>query len=136
MVNCMDMPEKQPRRIKKRDFCFLAIVFAAILIFYAAVYYKEKEPGSRIEITVDNRVYGIYSLETEQEIPILIHGTETNHVRISDGFADMTEAACPDLLCVHQKKISKTGETIVCLPNRVVVEVIAGEDAGIDAVAE
>lgn len=130
------MPEKHPKRIRKRDLFFLAVIFAAVLIFYAVVHFQQKESGSLIEITVDKKVYGTYSLETDQEIPIVINGTETNHVQISGGYADMTEASCPDLLCVHQSKISKVSETIVCLPNKVVVEVIAGEESGIDAVAE
>ena len=46
----------------------------------------------------------------------------------------MTEADCPDQLCVHQRAISKQKQTIVCLPNRVVVEVIGGEDAGLDSI--
>lgn len=42
---------------------------------------------------------------------------------IRDGKADMKEADCPDKLCVHQKAISAENESIVCLPNRVVVTV-------------
>ena len=40
----------------------------------------------------------------------------------------MTRADCPDQLCIHQGPIHIQGETIVCLPNRVVVE-ITGNDA-------
>ena len=46
----------------------------------------------------------------------------------------MTDADCPDKLCVKTGRISKTGETIVCLPHRVVVEIIgaAADDSGVD----
>ena len=53
----------------------------------------------------------------------------------------MTEADCPDKICVNTGKISKIGETIVCLPHRVVVE-IQGEvsqsdsDDSIDSVVK
>ena len=50
----------------------------------------------------------------------------------------MTEADCPDQLCVHQKAVDAAGGTIVCLPNKVVIEALSGasfEDSGIDAVA-
>ncbi|MBQ6026404.1 MAG: NusG domain II-containing protein [Lachnospiraceae bacterium] len=43
---------------------------------------------------------------------------------ISDGKADMESADCPNQICVHHSAISHTGETIVCLPNRVVIEVV------------
>ena len=34
----------------------------------------------------------------------------------------MTEATCPDHLCMKQHAIDSKGGTIVCLPNKVVIE--------------
>ncbi len=42
---------------------------------------------------------------------------------IANGQADVTEADCPDHICVKHRPISRAGESIVCLPNRVVVTV-------------
>lgn len=78
--------------------------------------------GSYAVVTQDGKEYGRYSLEEKQEILI----NDTNLLKIENGVADMIEANCPDKLCVHQKAIQKKGETIVCLPNKVVVE-IGGE---------
>ena len=80
-------------------------------------------------------VYGTYALGEEQEIPIVQDGVTTNVLTIRDGRADMTEADCPDKLCVHQKAISKNHEMIVCLPNKVVVEVTGSEENGFDSIA-
>ena len=77
----------------------------------------------------------ITSIEQEQEIPIVQDGVTTNVLTIRDGRADMTEADCPDKLCVHQKAISKNHEMIVCLPNKVVVEVTGSEENGFDSIA-
>ena len=41
----------------------------------------------------------------------------------------MIEADCPDLICVHHKPISRQGESIVCLPHKVIVEVTGEESA-------
>ncbi len=71
---------------------------------------------------MDGSVYGTLSAWGGQEIPISRTGND-ECPEIHDGKADVTEADCPDKLCVHQKAISKTHETIVCLPNKVVVEV-------------
>lgn len=59
-----------------------------------------------------------------------------NLLVIKDGKASMKEADCPDKICVAHKPICKKGETIVCLPHKVVVEV-RGEDHhdDIDAIA-
>ena len=45
---------------------------------------------------------------------------------------NMPEASCPDQICVHHNKISRNKETIVCLPDRVVITIENGEDSGID----
>ena len=42
---------------------------------------------------------------------------------IKDGEAYMQEADCPNQICVHHSSVSHKGETIVCLPNRVIIEI-------------
>lgn len=56
-------------------------------------------------------------------------GTSFNQLEIRDGAADMTDAGCPDLLCVHMRPIRYAGESILCLPNRLEVR-IEGNDPG------
>ena len=85
---------------------------------------------------MDGEIYGIYSLNQEQEIPIEIDGEIQNILQIRDHEADMVDADCPDRLCVDMKPISAEGETIVCLPHRVVAEVISSdEEAEFDTIA-
>lgn len=126
-------------RLHKKDIIFILAALAAVLLFYAGIHLRGADAGATVKITVDGAVYGIYALDEDQEIPVLVDGVQTNYVRISDGEADMVTATCPDLLCVHQKKISKANEMIVCLPNKVVVEVVAADGEGgtadFDAVA-
>ena len=88
--------------------------------------------GAGVTVTVDGDVYGTYSLAEAQEIDI----NGTNHLSIHDGEADMADADCPDKLCVHQRAISRDRETIVCLPNRVVVEVTGAEEPAFDSIAK
>ena len=58
----------------------------------------------------------------------------TNILVIQDGQAWLSEADCPDLLCVKQGKIHYTGQVITCLPNRLTVTVEGGESNGVDLV--
>ena len=68
--------------------------------------------------------YGTYSLAEDREISV----NGTNVCEIRDGRAKMTEADCPDHLCMRQSAIGDQGGTIVCLPNRVVIEGVSNEE--------
>lgn len=124
------------QRIRKNDMIFLVILVAVVLVVAGFFALMPRGQGAQVEVTVDGDIYGIYALDEKQEIPIVIDGVTTNLLVISGGMADMTEANCPDKLCVHQREISKNNETIVCLPNRVVVRVTGSEESGLDSIAK
>lgn len=124
------------KRFGKNDAVFLSVLVLMVLLCWAFFEFAHNNRGDSIVITVDGRIYGSYSLAEEQTIEVTdAEGKVTNIVRIEEGRAGMIEASCPDLLCVHQRKIDCDKQTIVCLPNRVVVTVCAEEEAEIDAVA-
>ena len=85
-----------------------------------------------VTVKVDGKVTGTYPLAKDQKIRI---NGGTNILTIKNGKAKMTDADCPDQLCVHQKAASKNHESIICLPNKVVVEVDGSEESEFDAVA-
>lgn len=116
--------------MRKNDILLAGVVlFIALLgfLFYTSL---GRQAAATITVTVDGEIYGTYSLERDQEISI----GKTNRLMIEDGKADMIEADCPDQICVKHKTISKNKESIVCLPNKVIVEVVGGEEADLDAV--
>lgn len=57
-----------------------------------------------------------------------------NKVKISGGRVSVTEASCRNQVCVSHGQISRTGESIVCLPNRLVVRIEGGKGGGYDTV--
>lgn len=123
------------KRIGKNDVFFLIgiIVLASVLI--VVFYSTHSQKGSYVKVTIDGNVYGEYSLFESQTVEIKNQdGDITNYLVIKDGYADITEANCPDKLCVKQKRISLDRETIVCLPNKVVVEIISNSSSDVDAV--
>ena len=67
---------------------------------------------------------------------IAIHGLEggINRLIIENGRAWIAEADCPDGLCVKQGMISQKGQSVICLPHKLVVVIEGGETAKIDAV--
>ena len=122
------------KRISKSDLLLIGLLAAAgmggLLFFYAT-----GSRGARIRIMADGSEYGTYSLSADQSVPIRIHGVVTNTLQISEGKAKMVRADCPDQLCVRQNAVSGGGETIVCLPNKIVVEVLGEEESETDAVS-
>lgn len=123
-------------KIKKGDiFISLGLL---ILSFLLAMYFRSfnsKEEGQYIRIEQNSKLVGEYPLDVDKEI-VLDGDGKYNKVIIKDGKAYMKEANCRDQICVHMREINVDGETIICLPNRVYVEVIdkSKEDDSIDRV--
>jgi hypothetical protein len=125
------------KRLGKLDFIFLGVLLLAGVILYAAFYLRSPSSDAAVRITVDGDEYGTFSLNEEQTVSICdADGNVTNVLTISGEKADMVEADCPDLLCVHQKAVSLNGETIVCLPNKVVVTVENSKEAQLDGISQ
>ncbi len=122
---------------RKKDLLVLVILAAAIIGVWLGFRAGSRGTASMVRVTVDGKEFGSYSLSEDGEIPISNGNKVTNTLVIKDGKADMIEADCPDKLCVHQKAISAKGEMIVCLPNKVVAEVVSSEEeAGFDTIAK
>ena len=120
----------------KKDRIFLIAVFAVLLLAAAVFYLRQSGDGAMVLVTVGGEEYGTYPLLEHATVSIEQDGVVTNVLNIENGEADMTEADCPDKLCVHQRAISKTNETILCLPNEVVVQVIGAEESELDSIAK
>ena len=58
-----------------------------------------------------------------------------NTVLVQQGHIRMLEASCPDQVCVNQGWISDSTLPIVCLPNKVIIEIV-GEGSELDAVTK
>lgn len=119
--------------MKKKDMLLALGVLALALAVWMFIQFFLPKDNQRIRITVDGELYGEYSLNEDQEIAI----GETNICRIKDGKVTMIEATCPDKLCVHQRAVDASGGTIICLPNKVVIEAVGGGSGvqdGLDSV--
>ena len=122
--------------MKKRDFILIGAVLVLALLCWVvprAAGIFAGEDASWVRITVGGEEYGTYSLSEDQTIEI----NDTNVCEIKDGEVNMIQADCPDQLCIHQGPIHIQGETIVCLPNRVVVEITGNDkDEQLDGVVQ
>ena len=118
--------------IKKADIVLLIIILA-VVIPLSVLSLTAGTAGDKVQISADGEVYGIYPLDMDREIEVTEDG-HTNHITIKDGQVSMSYSTCLNQICVNTGAISETKDAIVCLPNRVVVEIISsGEGKGGDA---
>ena len=112
--------------MKKKDLILGAGIIVIALAMLLVIRLTRGEEGNQIQITLDGKIYGTYSLSKDQTIEVK-DGDFYNRIRIEDGKAYMEEANCPDGYCEEQGKISGHTQTIVCLPHKLVVEVLENE---------
>lgn len=116
-------------KIKKRDIIvILLILFLSLFMAFFAKKLKSNEDGSYLRIELNGKEYGRYPLNKDKTFKIKIGEDEYNVVEIKNKEVRMKEANCRDLLCTHMPSIKKVGETIVCLPHRLILEIISSDD--------
>lgn len=118
----------------KNDIIFIAAILAVVAIAAVALLLLRGE-GSTVTVEVDRQIIGTYSLAIDRVVDIATDDGEMNRLVIRDGKAFMESATCPDGVCVSHRPISREGETIVCLPHKVVVTVNGGNENEPDVIA-
>ena len=113
--------------IKKADIVLAVVLIAAGLASSYALTFGQSA-GDELLVTVGGEKYGSYSLMEEREIAIERDG-HINKITIRDGVVSMSFSDCHGQDCVKMAPISKTGENIVCLPHKIILEIEGGETA-------
>ena len=117
--------------MKKRDFILIGVVLCVALTLFG-VFSLTKEEGAYVTVRIGGNDVAQYSLSKNGEYSL---NGGTNILKIEDGTAYLTDADCPDHLCVKQGKVNKNGETITCLPNKLTVTVYGAEEAEVDLIS-
>lgn len=119
---------KSGGRLFRNDFIFII----ALLLVVSALglgFYLFRGEGNTVIVTVDKKEVGRYPLskDTTVEIRTGKEREELNLLVIKDGKAYVETATCPDGICAEHKPISREGESIVCLPHKVVITIDSTE---------
>ncbi len=120
--------------IKKNDIILIGVIVLLALAVILFLNLSRKE-GSRVVVTVDGKPYQSFDLNTDTTFTVEDGNGGYNSFMIKNGSVDMFKASCPDKICVNHKPIHYNHETIVCLPNKVVLTIESAENSGVDAVA-
>lgn len=110
--------------ISRRDIIFILLILIASVA--ALIYGSTRETGKNAVIRSDGDIImdiplsedGVY-YPVGMEYPVT--------VTVSGGKIAVTESECTTKICVHTGYIGAVGEMIVCLPNKMTVEIVGGE---------
>lgn len=126
--------KKNGRRHLRNDLILIASLLAVAAIV-AACLLLFRGNGDAVTVTVDGKAYGTYPLSQDMTKDIKTGEGQLNRLVIKDGKAYVERATCPDGICAAHRAIHRNGESIVCLPHRVVITVESGSGDAPDAVA-
>lgn len=110
------------------------LLVAALLLFGGALalfLWLTRQAGGTVSVQIDGKTVMELPLNQDRSL-VLGEGEHTNTLVIQDGKARVVEASCPDRICVGQGAVQYAGESIVCLPHRLVITVRGGAVSGVD----
>ena len=114
----MHSDASKARRRWGRDVIFvLVLLLVSSSLFFLTT---GREEGESVRVEVDGMEVARYPLNVDGRYSL---NGGSNILVIEDGKAYLEDADCPDKLCVRQGRIYRKGETITCLPNKLIVTV-------------
>jgi hypothetical protein len=121
--------------MKKNDLKLIITVLAIAVVFWLGMSLYQKYNTANqayVLVTINGVEYGKYPLNEDTTERIEFEDGSYNVLEIKDGEAQISEASCPDQICVNHMHIHYSKEMIVCLPNGLIAEIVNGEERDID----
>lgn len=120
------------RKVKNDIILTASVLIVAVLVFFIIGLITKN--GNYVEVKKNGEIIGKYSLAENRTVEIKDENGY-NLLIIEDGKAFISEASCPDKLCVNQGKVSTNGKALVCLPNKTVITVYSDDDGEVDFIS-
>lgn len=112
----------------KRDIFLLSLLIILGAALSVWIYFPSTSDNSILEVRLNGQVQIRLSLNDDTEQKIAGAGGITNRFQIKNGTVKMIEANCHDHTCINTRGIYKAGETIVCLPHRLVLAIVTADN--------
>lgn len=125
-----DMQMKDKYTIKKRDIVLAAVLLILGVTGVLIVKYGLKS-GNTADVYIDDKLVQTIDLSVDDEYTFQTD-KGSNTVEVRNGAVSMKSADCPDKVCVRMGTKNRNGETITCLPHKLVIEVHGGQEQEVD----
>lgn len=113
--------DNSEKLISKSDLILLVVCIMAGIIAVLVIHLNSKT-GLYVKVSVDGEEVETFNLDRDTEY-VVKTDAGNNKLVIKDRQAYVSDADCPDKICVKHSHISRVGDTIICLPHKLVVEI-------------
>ena len=122
--------------MKKNDKVLIGILLViTFILFLGLIFMRQGTVNGEVVVLIEGKEYGRYSLSEDRRVGIPGR-CGINVLTIENGEAWMSEAVCPDKICMDFGKIHYNTEMIVCRPGGIVVVIENGDTSELDAVGQ
>ena len=125
-----DMEMKDKYTTKKRDIVLAAVLLILGVTGVLIVKYGLKS-GNTADVYIDDKLVQTIDLSVDDEYTFQTD-KGSNTVEVRNGAVSMKSADCPDKVGVRMGTKNRNGETITCLPHKLVIEVHGGQEQEVD----
>lgn len=115
----------------KEEKCYLIASNPALSPDYGQDGAKEAQP---VLVELQKEDAGTWEMAAEEQAA-LQQANDYNIFLCQDGKVRMLVSNCPDQICVRHNAVSATGENIICLPHKMMIEIIGSKEQALDGVA-
>lgn len=120
------MENKMPiNKIRVADIIVILVLvlLATLLIVFHNISSNDTEKAT---IQTDSKTY-VYNLSENKSFNIESNGI-TYLIEIKDGKIGVLDSSCPSGVCIHTGSISRNGESIICIPGKLIIKIVSGGD--------
>ena len=113
--------------MKTRTWLLLLLALVVLSLGGGMLLLTAGPEASRAEIRSDGELIATVDLAVDQEFTVTTAWGGENVITVRDGAIAVTQANCPDHYCMH-RGFCKSGGSIVCLPNKLVISFVGEQD--------
>ena len=108
--------------VKAKNDLWLIAIFLLVIAVAAILLFVFRTEGNTVTILLDGEIWAEYPLDVDRTVEVRV-GDAFNVVVIENGGVRVDKASCPDGICAAHRPVHYNGQSIICLPNDVVVEI-------------
>lgn len=115
--------------MNKKDFKLIAVILVVIIILFLIFFLIKDKGDKQALVYYEDKLVLTIDLSVKEEREYLVNGYNGDVIIVSkDGKVKVKQENSPKHLCSNQGYISESYETIVCLPNKIVINIEGKKD--------